>query len=95
MRWELFEKVLNADYLKAHLKRLPDFEDEEAEQRALAHAAIYPDFHRGLHFLATWPAPAAAASMVLARHGELNGDHYWYLTDTADHWTRITRWRPP
>ena len=85
MRWDLFEKVLNADYLKEYLKRLPDFEDEEAEQRALAFAATYPDFDRGLQFLATWPAPAVAASMVLARHGEMNGDHYWYLTGTADH----------
>lgn len=85
MRWSLFENVLHADYLKQYLKHLPDFEDEEAEQRALAFAAAYPDFDRGLQFLATWPAPAAAAAMVLARHGEMSGDHYWYLTDTADH----------
>jgi hypothetical protein len=84
MRWDLFEKVLNAHYLKDYLKRLPDFEDEEAEQRALAFAAAYPDFDRGLRFLAAWPAPAVAASMVLARHGEMSGDDYWYLTDTAD-----------
>lgn len=84
MRWNLFESVLHADFLKQYLKRLPDFEDEEAEQRALAFAAAYPDFDRGLQFLATWPAPAAAAAMVLARHAEMSGDHYWYLTDTAD-----------
>ncbi len=23
--------------------------------------------------------------MVLARYGEMSGDHYWYLTDTANH----------
>lgn len=85
MRRNLFESVLHADRLKEYLKHLPDFEDEEAEQRALAFAAAYPDFDRGLQFLATWPAPAAAASMVLARHGEMSGDHYWYLTDTAAH----------
>lgn len=85
MRWNLFESVLHADYLKQYLKRLPDFEDEKAEQRALAFAAAYPDFDRGLQFLAEWPAPVAAAAMVLARHGDMSGDHYWYLTDTADH----------
>jgi hypothetical protein len=71
--------------LKQYLKRLPDFEDEDAELRALAFAAAYPDFDRGLQFLATWPAPGAAATMVLARHDEMSGDHYWYLSDTADH----------
>ncbi|MBX9896759.1 MAG: hypothetical protein K2Y17_02470 [Qipengyuania sp.] len=85
MRWNQFETVLHTDYLKDYLKRLPDFDDEEAEQRALGIAAAYPDFDRGLQFLATWPALAAAASMVLARHGEMSGDHYWYLTDAADH----------
>ncbi|MDE2561847.1 MAG: hypothetical protein KGL48_06310 [Sphingomonadales bacterium] len=88
LRWNLFEHVLHADYLKQYLKRLPDFEDEEAEQRALGIAAAYPDFDRGLQFLATWPAPAAAASMVLARYDEMSGDHYWYLTDTAEHLDR-------
>ncbi|MBC2650905.1 hypothetical protein H7F50_17535 [Novosphingobium flavum] len=85
MRWHLFESVLHAEYLKEYLKRLPDFDDEEAEQRAMSIAAAYPDFDRGLQFLATWPALAAAAAMVLARHREMSGDHYWYLTDAADH----------
>ena len=85
MRWNQFKSVLHAGYLKDYLKRLPDFDDEEAEQRALGIAAAHPDFDLGLQFLATWPALAAAASMVLARHSEMSGDHYWYLTDTADH----------
>lgn len=85
MRWHQFESVLHAEYLKDYLKRLPDFDDEEAEQRAMSLAAAYPDFDRGLQFLATSPALAAAAAMVLARHREMSGDHYWYLTDAADH----------
>jgi tetratricopeptide (TPR) repeat protein len=84
LRWALFEKVLHADYLRAYLKRLRDFDDEEAERRAMDFAAGYHDFDRGLQFLSEWPAPAAAATMVLARHEEMSGDHYWYLTDTAE-----------
>ena len=33
-RWAIFERSLDAEYLRAHLKRLPDFDDDEAEQRA-------------------------------------------------------------
>ena len=34
-RWACFERSLRADHLRAYLKRLPDFDDIEAEQRAL------------------------------------------------------------
>lgn len=83
-RWAIFERDLSADYLRAYLKRLPDFDDEEAEIRALAHARASPGFHQGLAFLVNWPAHAAAAAHVLERHGELDGDHYWLLTPAAD-----------
>ena len=37
-RWACFERSLNPDHLRSYLKRLPDFEDLEAEERAIAHA---------------------------------------------------------
>ncbi|WDF74220.1 DUF6880 family protein [Novosphingobium sp. KACC 22771] len=83
-RWAIFERDLNADYLRAHLKRLPDFDDEEAEGRALAHVRRHSDFHRALGFLMDWPAHSLAADLVLARQEELNGDHYWLLTPAAE-----------
>ncbi len=83
-RWSIFARDLNADYLRAFLKRLPDFEDEEAETRAITHARGYAGFHQGLTFLVNWPALNAAAAHVLERHGELDGDHYWLLTPAAD-----------
>lgn len=83
-RWAIFENSLNADYLRAHLKRLPDFDDIEAEDRALTHVRQHADFHRALDFLMDWPAHPLAAELVLARHAELNGDHYWLLTPTAE-----------
>ncbi len=87
-RWAIFERDLNADYLAAYLKRVPDFDDEEAEIRAMAHARSYAAFHQALAFLVNWPnqavAHAVAADLILERHGELDGDHYWLLTPAAD-----------
>lgn len=83
-RWAIFERGLNAEYLRAFIQRLPDFDDEEAESRALAHASQYPSFHQALAFLIDWPAHDLAAELVLARHGELDGEHYWLLTPAAD-----------
>lgn len=87
-RWAIFERDLNADYLAAYLKRVPDFDDEEAENRALAYARAYPSFHQALAFLVNWPNQAAAlgvaADLIVERHGELDGDHYWLLTPAVD-----------
>ncbi|MEO6716308.1 MAG: DUF6880 family protein, partial [Novosphingobium sp.] len=83
-RWAIFERDLNADYLRAYLKRLPDFDDEEAEARAIGHARGYAGFHQAVAFLVNWPAHDAAAALILDRHSELDGDHYWLLTPAAD-----------
>ncbi|UZW57377.1 hypothetical protein NUH86_21980 [Sphingobium sp. JS3065] len=83
-RWDIFEQALNAEYLRAFIKRLPDFDDVEAETRALAHVAQYPRFGQALSFLIDWPAHDRAADLVLARHDELDGNHYWLLTPGAE-----------
>jgi len=83
-RWAIFERTLNADYLRAYIKRLPDFDDEEAENQALAHVGQFPIFSQALAFLIDWPAPDLAAKLILARHGELDGNHYSLLTPAAD-----------
>ena len=84
VRWAVFERSLNAAYLRAHLKRLPDFDDEEAEIRALAHVAQSKSVHQALAFLVDWPAHARAAELVLTRHRELDGDQYGLLTNAAE-----------
>ena len=84
MRWAIFEDQLDADYLRAFLKRLPDFDDDAAEERAIAHVSSILDFHQGLAFLIDWPAHDAASKMILARHRELDGDHYWHLSAAAE-----------
>ena len=83
-RWQCFERTLNSAHLRAYLKRLPDFEDIDAEERAMATALRFPDVHQALAFLVSWPAPEKAAALVLARATELNGDHYEVLSPAAD-----------
>ncbi|GAC1581541.1 MAG: hypothetical protein NVS3B5_15670 [Sphingomicrobium sp.] len=83
-RWQVFERSLDADYLRAHIKRLPDFDDMEAEERALRFASKHPSFHQALVFLVDWPANDLAAAMILARCDELDGDRYWLLSPIAD-----------
>lgn len=64
--------------------RLPDFEDDEAEEKAMRHALGYHSFHTALGFFHDWPDPARAAKLVFARHAEVNGDAYHLLAPAAD-----------
>ena len=83
-RWELFERGLDAGYLRAYLKRLPDFEAIEAEERALSFASRFASLHQALAFLIDWPAHDRAAGLIMARTDELDGDLYWLLTPAAE-----------
>jgi hypothetical protein len=83
-RWTCFERSLNASHLREFLKRIPDFDDIGAEERALAHALGYRDSHRALAFLVSWPALDKAAQLVMTRSHELDGNRYEVLTPAAD-----------
>ena len=83
MRWACFERALSARHLRAWLDRLPDFEDDEAEQRALDHAECRKNLLQALSFLVSWKALDRAARLVIARAKELDGDHYEILTPAA------------
>lgn len=83
-RWKAFERGLDAGYLRAHLKRLPDFDDIEAEERALGFVSGHPSVHQALAFLIDWPALDRAAGLIMTRTDDLDGDHYWLLTPAAD-----------
>ena len=70
-RWASFEATLSVERAKAFTKRLADFEDVEAENRAFAFAAERKDFQRGLAFLMDWPAVAEAGRMIEARPDDI------------------------
>jgi hypothetical protein len=83
-RWQCFERVLNSDHLRAFLKRLPDFDDLEAEERAMSFALKFPSFHQALAFLVSWPALDKAAALVTERSAELDGNNYEILSPASD-----------
>jgi Family of unknown function (DUF6880) len=83
-RWGCFERSLSSRHLRAYLKRLPDFDDVEAERKALDYAQRSRNLLQALAFLVSWPALERAADLVLQRADELDGDHYEILTPTAD-----------
>jgi hypothetical protein len=83
-RLSCFERSLSASHLRAYLKRLPDFDDIEAEKKALEHAKRFNNLLQAISFLIAWPALDRAADLVLQRTDELDGDHYEVLTPAAD-----------
>ena len=77
VRWRFFQKTLNPDFLRAYLKRLPDFEDFEAEQKGLTWAAGHQSAERALAFFTAWPNLEQAARLVRNRLSDLNGAVYY------------------
>ena len=55
LRWAAFAERLSVDRLRAYLKRLPDFDDVEAEERAMKHALGFTSFAAALGFFVEWP----------------------------------------
>mgnify|MGYP001809666593 CR=1 FL=1 len=84
VRWSCFERSLSIPHLRDYLKRLPDFDDVEAEEKALDHAQFVPDPTMALFFLISYPALERAADLVIRRAEELDGDQYEILPRAAD-----------
>jgi hypothetical protein len=72
-RWAAFERDLSPDRLRAYLRRLSDFDDVVAVDRAIDHASRFRPFTTALGFLVAWPALNEAASLVAARADEIDG----------------------
>ena len=82
--WDTFTRTLMESVLRKYLKRLPDFDDIDAEERALDFAEQYPYLGTAISFLLKWPAPARAAKIIEARADELDGNSYYTMTEAAD-----------
>ena len=83
-RLDAFERSLEGGFLRAFLKRLPDFEDVEAEEVILEQILRHPDAHAALSFFVGWPALALAARLVADRTTEFDGDRYEVLSPAAE-----------
>ena len=90
-RWACFERSLSAEHLRAYLNRLPDFDDLEAEERALDHAQNFRNPLIALSFLVSWttldrassasqPAVDRAAELIVGQGANLDGNNYEILT---------------
>ena len=54
-RWQCFERTLSIAHLRTYLKRIPDFDDLEAEERAISYALKSPSVHQALAFWCRGP----------------------------------------
>lgn len=89
-RWAGFERSLSVEFARDYTRRLPDFEDVEAERRAFDHASSFGDFEKGLSFLMAWPAFPEAAAMIEAR-----GDTADVDPEKMEIWAAALRRRQP
>lgn len=83
-RWQCFSERLSIPHLRAFLKRLPDFEDLEAEQRALQLAEHHPQPLLALEFLVEWPDLSRAARLVMRHWPHWDGEAYGVLGPAAE-----------
>ncbi len=83
-RWACFESDLDSSHLKDYLKALPDFEDFEAEEKALDYAHSFSNAHEALRFLVSWPSLERAASLVITQADKIDGNFYELLSPAAD-----------
>lgn len=84
VRWQYFEQALSAGHLRDYLRRLPDFEDFEAEQKAFDRAAAHKEATRALAFFVEWRALDRAERLVRDRLGALDGRFYEILRPAAE-----------
>ncbi|MGN7871516.1 DUF6880 family protein [Paracoccus sp. 22332] len=82
--WDRFEQSLSARSLRKYLKLLPDFDDIEAEEKALDIAEGHSHLGAAISFLVGWPSHDRAARIVMARADQLDGNAYHLLTTAAE-----------
>jgi hypothetical protein len=83
-RWQVFRKTLSIPMLRDYLRRLPDFTDGEAEERAFALVEEHPSPLAALQFLVAWPALPRAARYVVAHCEEWDGNAYEIYEPAAE-----------
>jgi hypothetical protein len=72
-RWQVFRHTLSIPLLRDYLRRLDDFADVEAEERALAVAEQHPVSLVALRFLVFWPSLPRAARYVIEHCRDWDG----------------------
>lgn len=83
-RWQAFCRTLSIPMLRDYLRRLDDFADVEAEQRALALVEQHPEPLAALQCLVFWPALPRAARFVIQHRQAWDGDAYAIYEPAAE-----------
>jgi len=83
-RWQCFSERLSVPHLRDYLKRLPDFDDLEAEEQALHVVEAHPQPLAALTFLVQWPALPRAARLVTRHWPHWDGEAYGVLAPAAE-----------
>ena len=83
-RWASFEQTLHEELLRDYVKRLADFDDIEAEEKAFAYVHAFPDANRSLYFFLEYHSLVEASKLVLNRASEMDGDHYELMSYAAE-----------
>jgi hypothetical protein len=83
-RWQCFSERLSVPHLRDYLKRLPDFDDLEAEEQALHVVEAHPQPLAALTFLVQWPALPRAARLVTRHWPHWDGEAYGILAPAAE-----------
>ena len=84
LRWNCFERSLSAPHLRVYLRKLPDFDDMEAEEKALDHVQQSRGPMSALSFLIDWPALDRAATLAIEQASNLEGIFDHILIPAAD-----------
>ncbi|MBM3621041.1 MAG: hypothetical protein FJX20_10145 [Alphaproteobacteria bacterium] len=71
LRLATFERTLDVPMLHAYLRRLPDFEDDQARRRIVEQVAQHRSAGEALRFFVAWPDDDAAAALVDRRLSDL------------------------
>jgi len=88
--WASFERTLSGGRARAFIDRLDDFDDVEAEARAMDYARGHANFEAALRFLIEWPAFVDAARLIQARPDDIDVG-----AEEAELWAAKLRLRQP
>ena len=83
-RWRVFSQTLSIPLLRDYLRRLDDFSDGDAEERAFLVAERHPSPLTALRFLVGWPALPRAARYVIRHMEAWDGDAYEIYEPAAE-----------
>ena len=83
-RWRVFSTTLSIPLLRDYLKRLDDFADVEAEERAFALVEAHHRPLAALQFLVFWPALPRAARYVIEHRHAWDGEAYALYEPAAE-----------